>query len=59
MMYESDPDISMSQTSMEIIMIYIKLKFLEPFAIISLISALMSIHNVKLMSKFLGALSRR
>ena len=59
MMYESDPDTSMSQTSAELIMIYIKLKFLEPFAIISLISALMSIHNVKLMSKFLGALSRR
>ena len=32
---------------------YIKLKFLEPFAMISLISALMSIHKLKLMSKSL------
>ena len=28
-----------------------KLKFLEPWAIISLISALISIHKLKLMSK--------
>ena len=31
-----------------------KLKFLDPFEMISLISALMSIHNVKLISNPLG-----
>ena len=35
-------------------MFYMKLKFLDPFEMISLISALMSIHNVKLMSNPLG-----